>query len=408
MLANRRRYAAFLWLLCAAAVPVDAATVDIINGDPPGTGFNDPTPVAPVGGNTGTTLGTQRLNAMVYAARIVASRVASTVPIRVAAQFGDLTCSQNSAELGRAAPAQFSANFSGALWPDTYYPLALANALAGRRLAAGTNDIDATFNANLDAGSSQCLHGDPWYYGLDDAHPAHKVDFLGTAVHELIHGLGFVSLVALTDGGGSTVGQFPKSASGARWPDIYSRFIRDLAMPARQQRWIDMTDAQRAQSVTDGPDVVWGDVNTDSQAATLLDAGLNQGYVELYAPDPVQAGSSISHWDPALHPDQIMEPIATGGIDVTHGIGMSACVLENIGWQLINGSRCPDSHRPDIAGPVTVTITNLAQSTVPSGDGGSSRRGGGCAIDRHARFDPFWLVLLVASGWILWHRNRQR
>ncbi len=45
-----------------------AATIVIVNGDPAGVGFNDPTGTAPVGGNTGTTLGQQRLNAFQAAA----------------------------------------------------------------------------------------------------------------------------------------------------------------------------------------------------------------------------------------------------------------------------------------------------------------------------------------------------
>ena len=47
----------------AAAPARAAATIVIVNQNDPGVGFNDPTPVAPVGGNPGTTLGQQRLNA---------------------------------------------------------------------------------------------------------------------------------------------------------------------------------------------------------------------------------------------------------------------------------------------------------------------------------------------------------
>ena len=34
-----------------------AATFQVTSRDAPGVGFNDPTPVAPVGGNPGTTIG---------------------------------------------------------------------------------------------------------------------------------------------------------------------------------------------------------------------------------------------------------------------------------------------------------------------------------------------------------------
>ena len=45
-------------LLCAvvAVSPAMAANFVIVNGDGAGEGLNDPTPVSPVGGNTGTTL----------------------------------------------------------------------------------------------------------------------------------------------------------------------------------------------------------------------------------------------------------------------------------------------------------------------------------------------------------------
>ena len=48
-------------LILVAAVAHGKATIVIVNADAPDAGFNDPTPVAPVGGNCGTTLGAQRL-----------------------------------------------------------------------------------------------------------------------------------------------------------------------------------------------------------------------------------------------------------------------------------------------------------------------------------------------------------
>ena len=67
MVFHKNRLSIFL-VACAlfgmgavAAPAVEAAVIRVINNDNPGEGFNDPTPVAPVGGNTGTTLGQQRL-----------------------------------------------------------------------------------------------------------------------------------------------------------------------------------------------------------------------------------------------------------------------------------------------------------------------------------------------------------
>ena len=49
--------AAAIALLHAGVVSAGPAQIVIVNINAPGVGFNDPTPRAPVGGNTGTTLG---------------------------------------------------------------------------------------------------------------------------------------------------------------------------------------------------------------------------------------------------------------------------------------------------------------------------------------------------------------
>jgi hypothetical protein len=71
-----------------------AATIVIQNGNAAGVGFNDPTPAAPVGGNAGTTLGQQRLNAFQAAANVWGATLDSTVTIVVFATMEPLTCTE--------------------------------------------------------------------------------------------------------------------------------------------------------------------------------------------------------------------------------------------------------------------------------------------------------------------------
>jgi hypothetical protein len=66
---NRTSLAAMLFALCASPA-FAAGVITIINNDPPGVGFNDTTPVVPVGGNPSTTLGAQRLTAIQATAAI--------------------------------------------------------------------------------------------------------------------------------------------------------------------------------------------------------------------------------------------------------------------------------------------------------------------------------------------------
>ncbi len=98
--------------LAAAASPLSAtAQITVVNTNQPGVGFNDPTAATPVGGNAGTTVGQQRLNAFQYAADLWASLLTSDVEIRIAASFTSLTCSATSGVLGSAGPTQIVSDF---------------------------------------------------------------------------------------------------------------------------------------------------------------------------------------------------------------------------------------------------------------------------------------------------------
>jgi uncharacterized repeat protein (TIGR01451 family) len=51
--------------------------------------------------------------------------------------------------------------------------------------------------------------------------------------------------------------------------------------------------------------------------------------VEMYAPNPQESGSSVSHFSTALSPNELMEPFYTG---TNHSIGLAAQLLTDIGW----------------------------------------------------------------------------
>ncbi|MHA7834514.1 MAG: PA domain-containing protein, partial [Algiphilus sp.] len=175
-----------------------AANITIVPTDAPGEGFFDPTPFTPEGGNNATTLGQARLNVFRAAAEHWGSVVASNVEIEVEASFApapETECSPSSGTLGAAGPGNFIAGFRGAPQANTFYPVALANALAGEDLDPGFADIVANFNGAVDT-DPNCLTGVRFYYGFDHQGGSRAVDFYNTVMHEIGHGLGFTTLVA--------------------------------------------------------------------------------------------------------------------------------------------------------------------------------------------------------------------
>jgi hypothetical protein len=248
---------ALAFVLAASSNAFATATIIIQSNDAPGTGFNDPTPVAPVGNNNGTTLGQQRLNAFQFAANLWGATINSNVPITVAASWGGLSCSTDSATLGSTGVTTERRNFANAPQPNTWYAISLANALAGTDLNGGTPEISTTFNANL--GNTGCLDGVHFYLGLDNNHGA-DVDLVSVVTHELAHGLGFLTLTS-----GSTGAQFSTGGSGPL-PTVYDFFLTD---DSTGKTWVQMTNAERVTSATNGK-LVWNGAQVDNDLRGVL------------------------------------------------------------------------------------------------------------------------------------------
>src|ERR1041384_7551392 len=81
------------------------ANIVIQNADSAGAGFNDMTAAAPVGGNSGTTVGAQRLIAFQTAASIWGAALKSSQTITIHASWAALSCTANSGTLGSAGNA---------------------------------------------------------------------------------------------------------------------------------------------------------------------------------------------------------------------------------------------------------------------------------------------------------------
>ncbi len=327
------------------------ANIVFVNLDGPNEGFNDPTPVATVPGNAGTTLGEQRQNVFLAAMQVWGNTLNSTVDIRVGANFDPQFCTATSATLGSAGPETAHRDFPGAV-PNTWYGQALANSIAGVDLATATNDIGATFNSDID---NNCFSGGTWDYRIPSS--GDPLSLYSVVLHELAHGLNFLSFV---DG-----------ASGAFFlglPDIYTAFLLDQGT---NKSWINMTDAERAVSAIGG-NLFWTGGNAKTAAAGIPLATGQDGTtqnIKMYAPNPLKTGSSVSHWDTTLAPNELMEPISSANPLLATTTG----AFQDMGWSLVTTPPPPQadvsvtqtaSADPVIAGN-TFTYTITVQNAGP-------------------------------------------
>jgi len=261
---------AYILLLAVFAILTpfahSAATITIVNTDGPAEGFNDPTPAAPVGGNSGTTVGQQRLIAFQFAASIWGATLTDNIEIKIQSAFNPLSCTASSGVLGSAGPIQIVSDFQGAAFPRTWYAVALGNKLANTDLipgASGTSadDIRAQFNSSLggtNPDGTPCLTGLHWYYGLDGNHGT-NIDLVTVLLHEFAHGLGFLSLVDET-----------KGTQLKNRTDIYSRQLLDNSTG---ETWDAMSPVERKRSAINTRNVVW----TGPRVTTSVPGVLQQG-----------------------------------------------------------------------------------------------------------------------------------
>lgn len=245
----------------AAASSAQAADLIPVNFDGPNEGYNDITPVAPVGGNPGTTKGEQRRIVAQFAAAMWGTVLKSEQPIYIIAQFNPLGANV----LGSAGSQTVHANFANAPVLNVWYPAALADAISGIDLAPTSYDIGSQFSSDFN-----------FYYGLDGKTPAGQINFLDVVMHEFGHGLGFQN--------------FETEATGAFLSgraDIYSVYTYDNTAG---KFWTQMTAAERVTSALNYGNVVFTGANATAGAKLLLDPRTD---FRVTAPAPAAGNYSI-------------------------------------------------------------------------------------------------------------------
>lgn len=290
------------------------ANIVIVNDDDPNEGLNDTTAVTPVGSNSGTTLGEQRLNVLQKAADIINGSFDIQQTVHIYFTFDPLTCSSSSGVYGQTQIPASHLDYNS----QSIIPYALQNQLQGFDHNGSGPEVIATLNSNLD-NNNDCFNNINWYYGFDDESGNDK-SLLATALHEIIHGMGFISYLDT------------QAFAPYEWSDGtegFTPYSKQLSN-ARTGKTLDqMTRGKRILTLKSETDLVWSGELVNSKASNYSE-GTKNGKVQFYAPSPFEAGSSTSHFSTSLSPDEIMEPFSSNaGVE----LGLALEVLLDIGWQ---------------------------------------------------------------------------
>jgi hypothetical protein len=347
-------------LLSGATSSSAAVTISILNADGPDEGFNDPTPAEPVGGNPGTTVGQQRLNAFQRAADIWGSTLDSAVPIVIRAQFNPQTCTATSAVLGSAGSASTHRDFPNAPFAATLYNASLANKLSGTDINGATQEINATFNSSL--GQTGCLTGSFFYYGYDNNH-GNLVNLVSVLLHEFGHGLGFQTFTSNSTG-----------AQSGGFASIFDRFLMD---DDSGKSWLQMTNAERQASAINTYKLSWTGPRVFADVPSVLAFGIPVVFINSpssiagrynanlpsYGPEPSAAGLTGNIV-------QAMDPSDTGGMSTTDAcspLTNAAAVAGNIA--IVDRGSCSAKIKTlnaQNAGAIgVIVVNNVAGSPAP-------------------------------------------
>lgn len=273
--------------------------------------------------NTGTTA--QIDSALAYTGRIWGDFLNSTIPIKVKIVYTNLG---SPTSLAITVP-NGRKDFSTAPQDSVWYPSSLANSLENAELNVGENDMDIYVNSSTN-----------WYFRTDGNPGAGQYDFVTVMLHEMGHGLAFLSL-AKDDGG---VGSFGEVTASDILPLVASFPFPDLdGMPSTFAIFMENGAGESLvdtvlfpnNSTTLGVEFVSNSVYFN---APLSFAENGNAPVRLYAPTSYASGSSMQHLNeatfPAANSNSLMTPFINAQEVHHHPGNLTIAMMEDMGWNV--------------------------------------------------------------------------
>lgn len=217
---------------------------------------------------------------MQAAVDIWAANFQSSVPINVEANWGR---SAVYGLLGSARPGNYFSSFVNAPDPTLWYPSALANALAGRDLDKSKPEIIIQVNSLA-----------PWNTRNDGKPSGSEFDLQSVFIHELGHGLGFLST------------------------DSYDSFFGygSLEQPTPFDAYLQLDDGRRLSDLP-SPSLELGRALTNNLTWSGTKGVSANGGIrpKIYTPSRYESGSSVSHLDEGTFGNTGINSVMTPNLD---------------------------------------------------------------------------------------------
>ena len=253
-------------------------------------------------------------------------QIRSSVPIDVQLCWRSFS---NVSILGGAGATEFASGY-GLPQSDTYYPLALANALVGSDLDPANPEVVGQFSQDAS-----------WYLGTDGNTPVGQYDLESVVLHELGHGLGYAGFGdgQNCDGTDTSLGYYGVDPTGCvgpadSTPNIWDRYVVDAAgngIPSYPNGSTAVGSLYRS-----GTGLQWSGSN-----GMLAAGGVRP---TLFAPSTWLPGSSYSHLDEKTYPagsaNSLMTPYLNDGESIHAPGPITLGMMQDTGWVLAAPQPC--------------------------------------------------------------------
>jgi hypothetical protein len=279
-----------------------------------------------------TGFSSQAQAAMEYAKAILESMLPPDTKLTVLASWERISTSgvlANSSTTGYIKGGSIDA-----LDPEVYYPVAVAEKIAGKSL---NDDLEGDITLRINNSIN-------WYLGTDGNTPDLRYDLVTVALHEICHGLGFFDSMN-TD---NTIGWYGFDSI----PLVYDTFVEDLTGN-------NLTDTLKYNNYSAAllTQFTGGILYFNGP---LLNKYTSGSRASLYAPSKYDAGSSIAHLNEepvTLQENALMTPFIDRGEAIHNPGNYTFSILGDLGWINTRIIHSPPGDKEEHLANITLTVT---------------------------------------------------